>query len=223
MNTYTKNKPYAGGAGAARPEGDTYGARPNTVRAATRTEVRRNRAMGLGLMMVVLMLTAAITFTALALNQGTDGEGGEVVGPLAFAVPIQGEFEVTKYYSDDVLFWNATANRWEGTYSYGCKAEKGTPVVATYAGTIESVVNNSMYGTMVTIKHRDGLKTVYSGLQAAPNVSVSTGDYVEKGQRIGLVGDTLAVEAHNGPYITVDVYLNDEMVNPATYIPFGEK
>ena len=100
------------------------------------------------------------------------------------------------------------------------QAELGTAVVATYAGTVTEVSSSPTYGTCVKIQHKDGLMTVYCGLDSA--VEVKKGDYVEKGQRIGKFGDTLKLEAKDGPTLRIEVFKDGKKVNPADYIAFGE-
>ena len=199
-----------------------------TIRSATKMERAKSKAMGISALVVVLMLAAAVTFAAIALNMGNSQEPGvddppvgEVSARIAFAFPVSGTCTIIKEYSADELQYNATAKVWTGHKAVDIAAELGTPVLATYAGTVTSVVNNAMYGTVVTIQHTDDLKTVYSSLDK--NVNVTVGDYVEKGQRIGAVGNTAAVEENDPAHIHLEVYKNGAKVNPADYIDFTAK
>lgn len=195
------------------------------IRSATKIERAKAKAVGWSAFLVVLMLTIAITFTAIVLNGSNQdpapGPGDEVGGPIAFGLPVQGAFTVVKEYSASELQYNQTVKRWEGHKAYDLGANLGTAVLATYAGTVSSVVSNSMWGTVVTIEHKDGLKTVYSGLEK--NVLVASGDTVTKGQRIGSVGNTAAIEEKDAPHIHLEVFKDGKKVNPADYINFADK
>ena len=195
------------------------------VRSATSMERAKSRAAGYSAIAVLVVLCLAVVFAAVALNAPKRQAPAEIPNepvavPIAFALPIAGEFTITKYYADNKLQWNETAKQWQGFKAMNVQAEMGQAIVATYAGTITEVSSNAMYGTVVKIQHRDGLMTVYSGLDA--EVNVKKGDYVEKGQHIGKFGDTLKLEAKEGPTLRIEVFKDGKKVNPADYIAFGE-
>ena len=193
----------------------------SSVRSATPMERARSRAASYSAIAIILMLSFAITLTSIVLSNPKKNDKGEpVAAPIAFAIPISGEFTVSKSYADDKLQWNQTANQWQGFKAMNLQAEMGTNIVATYAGTVTEVSTNAMNGTVVKIQHKDNLMTVYSGLD--PTVDVKKGDYVEKGQVIGKFGDTLKLESKDGPTLRIEVYKDGKKVNPADYIAFGD-
>ena len=172
-----------------QPKGGWENQNQSSVRSATPMERARSRAAGYSAIAIIVMLCLAITFTSIALSSNPKKPSGEeTIAPIAFALPITGEFSISKYYADDKLQWNETAKQWQGFKAINMQATMGQSVVATYAGTVTEVSNSAMYGTVVKIQHRDGLMTVYSGLD--PETDVKRGDYVEKGQKIGKVGNT---------------------------------
>ena len=190
---------------------------------AAPVEKTKNRAAAISAVLVLVMLSLTILFASIALNNPNkkpDGPTEPVVTPIAFGLPIVGEFNITKYYADDKLQWNETAKQWQGFKAINMQAQMGQTVVATYAGTVTEVSTSAMYGTVVKIQHKEGLMTVYSGLDKA--VTVKQGDYVEKGQAIGKFGDTLKLEAKDGPTLRIEVFKDGKKVNPADYIAFGE-
>ena len=67
----------------------------------------------------------------------------------------------------------------------------GTPVYASAAGTVIVAKNNGGYnggyGNYIVIKHDNGTQTLYAHLSS---VAISVGGAVEKGERIGGVGNT---------------------------------
>jgi murein DD-endopeptidase MepM/ murein hydrolase activator NlpD len=67
-------------------------------------------------------------------------------------------------------------------------APLGTPVLATYSGRVEVANNMGGYGLTVTIRHaNDTQESLYAHLS---QILVQSGEYVEKGTVIGLVGST---------------------------------
>ena len=69
------------------------------------------------------------------------------------------------------------------------EAKVGTDVKAGEAGIIDEVKTNDItFGTSITIKHANGMKSEYCNLDA--NLKVKKGDTVTKGQIIGNIGKT---------------------------------
>ncbi|MCS7213515.1 MAG: M23 family metallopeptidase [Candidatus Calescibacterium sp.] len=66
-------------------------------------------------------------------------------------------------------------------------APEGTPVLSSASGKVVEVAANHLNGLYVRIRHINGIYTTYAHLR---KVFVSKGDYVKKGEIIGLVGST---------------------------------
>ena len=69
------------------------------------------------------------------------------------------------------------------------------------------------YGFSVIIRHPNGLVTLYSHMT---NPAVKAGDWVQRGQQIGLVGST---GNSTGPHVHFEVRKNRVRVNPLPYLP----
>ncbi len=69
------------------------------------------------------------------------------------------------------------------------------------------------YGFSVIIRHPNGLVTLYSHMT---NPAVKAGDWVTRGQKIGLVGST---GNSTGPHVHFEVRKNRVRVNPLPYLP----
>jgi len=187
-------------------------------------EKARRQAVGISAVLMVIMLGLAVTFTTLAINAGRgggnlnidDGPGDQVSTAVVMGVPISGAYEILQGYDENELQWNETAGGWTGNKSVKIVVGRGTPVLATYAGTITNIVNDSLEGTIVEITHRDGLMTRYLGLSS--NVNVKKGDTVEKGWQIGSVG-TRPVDNKDGPHVKLEVLKDGKKINPADFIP----
>ncbi len=90
----------------------------------------------------------------------------------------------------------------------------GKPAVAADGGTVIQAANgwNGGYGNVVKIRHSNGLITVYAHLQS---VKVVAGQYVSRGQTIGLIGNT---GYSFGPHLHFEVIKNGIKVNPLNYV-----
>ncbi len=91
-------------------------------------------------------------------------------------------------------------------------ANYGDPIHATAAGTIASAGWDGGFGMKVDIDHGNGYHTWYAHLS---RIDVSAGQYVHKGEFIGLVGDT---GFSTGPHLHYQVMLNGTAVDPAPYL-----
>lgn len=83
-------------------------------------------------------------------------------------------------------------------------ADNGTVVSAGY--------NDGGYGNRIIIDHNNGLRTTYNHLSS---ISVSVGQTVQRGQKIGVMGATGNV---TGVHLHFEVYKNGSIVNPLNYI-----
>jgi lipoprotein NlpD len=116
------------------------------------------------------------------------------------ARPVDGP--ITKEYNP-----GSGPNRSEGI---GFSVPAGTPVRAAGPGEV-ALVSESLggLGTIVLIRHRDDLMTVYGRVE---NVSVQRGQQVAAGQAIG------AVAAQNDPGLHFEVRRGTDSVDPMTYL-----
>ncbi len=89
----------------------------------------------------------------------------------------------------------------------------GTPIRAAASGRVvhvESQIGN--YGRFVIVRHPDGFQTLYAHLN---DFSVRTGQYVERGQTVGTMGNT---GRSTGPHLHFSVIHNGTFVNPLRYL-----
>lgn len=99
----------------------------------------------------------------------------------------------------------------------------GDKVVAAAAGTVARVENtgSTSYGRWIEINHGSGYRTRYAHLQTQ---SVSVGQTVKQGQKIGTVGST---GGSTGPHLHYEVRLNGTAIKPvfngATALFYGTK
>ena len=89
---------------------------------------------------------------------------------------------------------------------------KGSPIVASADGTVSFTGRDRGYGRIVVIKHGYGLKTKYAHLKKS---LVKKGQYVKRGETIGLVGNSGRT---TGSHLHYEVHLNRVPVNPLRYI-----
>ncbi len=93
--------------------------------------------------------------------------------------------------------------------------ERGTPVMSTAEGTILFAKATPGLGKLVVVDHGYGFRTAYGHLS---NISVSKGQTVKRGQRIGLSGSS---GRSTGPHLHYEVHVNDKPVDPRDFFLDG--
>ena len=135
--------------------------------------------------------------------------------PAAWAGPVKGEIE--RRYSVETLAYDVTMKDWRTHDGVDVLADKGTVVRAASDGTVESITQDDLYGTTVTIDHGNGLKSTYSNLADKP--TVKQGDSVGAGDVIGSVGATALCEVGQGSHVHIAMSKDGNSVDPTKYLP----
>jgi murein DD-endopeptidase MepM/ murein hydrolase activator NlpD len=91
-------------------------------------------------------------------------------------------------------------------------APSGTPIRAADGGTVLFSGWRGGYGKTVIVQHGNGLATLYAHMSA---IHVGTGQSVDKGGVLGLVGST---GYSTGPHLHFEVRKNGSPVNPLSYL-----
>lgn len=97
-------------------------------------------------------------------------------------------------------------------------APTGTRVIAAAAGKVVTATTHlegfKNYGTIIVIDHGNGIKSLYSHLNA---LNVAEGYRVDAGDVIGFVGETGRT---TGPHVHFEVLSDNKRVNPNRFISF---
>lgn len=92
------------------------------------------------------------------------------------------------------------------------RGKRGQKIYATADGVVEKAFRNGGYGNYVRINHGNGYKTIFAHMQ---KYKVRKGDHIERGQLVGLVGNT---GRSTGPHLHYEVLLKNKPVNPYNLI-----
>lgn len=178
--------------------------------------------LGILALTLTLVFTLKKTTTPVAVEQNPPDDPIQDVGnePVVFGLPITNA-EIIKDYSNSKLMFNKTLRQWESHKAIDLSATEGQEVLAVFKGKVESIEEDYLKGTVITIDHGDGLKTVYGSL--AKETSVSVGDSVVKGQKIGTASNTAQGESKDGAHLHFEVLKNNLRVNPNDYLVFQGK
>jgi murein DD-endopeptidase MepM/ murein hydrolase activator NlpD len=96
------------------------------------------------------------------------------------------------------------------------RAPTGVAVRAAAAGTVIQADWNGGYGRMVEVRHANGWTSRYAHLS---QLSVSVGQTIEKGDKIGEVGSS---GRSTGPHLHFEVRNDDQPRDPAPFLKTGK-
>jgi len=121
-------------------------------------------------------------------------------GTGAFSWPVSGHKLTSSFGS-----------RW-GRQHKGIDMVGSTDIMAADDGVIEFAGTRNGYGNCIIIDHKNGYKTLYGHLS---KISVKSGDTVEKGDSIGIMGNT----GHSfGTHLHFEIHKDGEVQNPIKYL-----
>lgn len=146
----------------------------------------------------VLAVPAAPPMTAVA------EPAGPVTRLIAFEAPVRGH-AVNSSFGLRRLPGEAARNH----AGVDIAAPRGTGVYVSAEGSVlRTGYEPAGYGRFVEIRHPNGMTTLYGHLS---RLDVASGDRLEAGERIGLVGST---GRSTGPHLHFEVRRGDRQINP---------
>lgn len=156
-------------------------------------------------------------------DDNTDGDGDDddvedTTGDTTFLMPVEEVNAVNSYG----FYHNTTLDKYYLHTGIDFAGDVGDEVYAALDGTVESITSDPvLMGTTITLSHENGLKTTYTFVDAAEGLAV--GDTVEKGNVIATVAEAMGQEYKDGAHLHFEVFLNDEAVDPETYLDIDSK
>ncbi|MGW1543338.1 M23 family metallopeptidase [Streptomyces sp. NPDC002309] len=144
-----------------------------------------------------------------AADQASAAPAADTAPSTGFSAPVEGAGIGTAY--------RVTGSMWASGYHTGVDfaAASGTPLKAVGEGTVVSAGWAGSYGNQVVIKLADGFYAQYAHLSS---LSVSAGQTVGAGQRIGLSGST---GNSTGPHLHFEIRTTPDYgsdVDPVAYL-----
>lgn len=150
------------------------------------------------------------------LRKSSSSGAGQFNGVMAWPVP--GFYRVTSPYGYRIhpIFGTRKLHTGidVGRNTDPPKSIDGAALVAAGDGEVIYAGSRSGYGNTVMIDHGDGVVTLYAHQQSG-GITVSVGDWVLKGQRIGTVGST---GYSTGPHLHFEVRVNGATTDPMGYL-----
>lgn len=113
-------------------------------------------------------------------------------------------------FSGDMLLFQPTLGDWRVHSGTDFACEAGENVLALTDGTVQTVFEDGLYGTCVTIAHQGDLKTTMRGLD---EVRVSEGQAVSSGETVGTCAKEIPAEQALGAHVHVEATRGDAVID----------
>ena len=149
-------------------------------------------------------------------EDSNESEGGGENEALTFASPANGS--LSQQHSATIPVFSETLGAWRIHTGIDICTDEGADVYAAAGGEVTKVFSDNLLGLTVEITHNGSVKTVYSNLADDGSITVSVGDKVNKGDKIGTVGDTSMSELAEEAHLHFEMLVNGASVNPLDYI-----
>jgi murein DD-endopeptidase MepM/ murein hydrolase activator NlpD len=131
----------------------------------------------------------------------------EVSRPVG--VPVAGQQDISSRYG---VRGNPFGRGHEFHNGVDFVIDTGTPILATGPGRVEAAGYEGPNGNRVSIDHGFGYRSVYAHLS---KVQVKVGEQVQRGQAVGLSGNT---GRSSGPHLHYTLYYKGQTIDPARYL-----
>ena len=128
--------------------------------------------------------------------------------------PVSGDID--RAYHVNQLRYDATMGDWRIHDGIDIAAPVGSSVCACRGGLVESIRDDDLYGTVLTVDHGDGTRAVYANL--ADIAAVNPGDFVQSGEVLGAVGSTAICESAQKPHLHFAMSVNGESADPLAFL-----
>ncbi len=141
-----------------------------------------------------------------------------VSNPLpSFRTPIASG-KITKPHSIAVLTYSLTMNDYRTHTGIDIACEPGASVLSPADGVIKEIWQDPMMGWCISIAHEGSSLSVMKNLSAESLEGLKTGDAVQAGEQVALVGDTALLECAEVPHLHYELYVNDKAEDPSEYL-----
>lgn len=144
------------------------------------------------------------------------GNQGEEQKPTVYYSPVSSG-SIAKSHSTTTPVFSETLREWRVHTGIDIAAEAGADVLAVAGGTVSKIRNDRFLGRTIEITHDGGIISVYSNL-SSEGITVSVGDTVKAGDKIGVIGDTSMTELADESHLHFEIMVSGASVNPLDYI-----
>ncbi len=126
--------------------------------------------------------------------------------------------EITKKYDAKNLQYSATFKDMRIHLGTDILCDAGSDVLSSESGTVRKVYTDASLGKVIEIDHSSGIVVKYCGL--ADNVTVSAGEAVVKGHKLGTVS-SVPGESADAVHLHIEVTVSGKTADPQKVLNIG--
>ncbi|MBC3516814.1 M23 family metallopeptidase [Neobittarella massiliensis] len=130
-----------------------------------------------------------------------------------FLSPISGE--TINPFSGGDLVKDATLGDWRTHNGVDIAADVGTQVISCAAGTVKSIRDDDLWGTVIEIEFEGGATGIYKAM--SPETTVKEGQAVSAGDPIGTIAKSCVNESKLAPHLHFELKQDGKYVDPTGY------
>lgn len=173
------------------------------------------------ILVVALVVVLSVVFT-LPEKPVVDSNVPPVVDPPAVDVdtpptitmPMTGATVGMDYADDRLVRWDTLELwKWHPAVDFVGSGD----VVCIMDGKVTDIEVTTLDGNVITVTHADGYVSVYKSL--AGEITVSVGDSVKAGDKLGTTSTSMMSELNTGAHLHFELKKDGKYVNPATVLP----
>lgn len=172
-------------------------------------------------LVVAAVITLSVVFTLPNKPVDTDSDVKppvtDVTTPPTVFMPVNGATVGMEYAADKLVHWE-TLNIWK--WHPALDFVGSGDVVAIMDGKVTDIEKTTLDGNVITIEHDGGYVSIYKSL--AGEVTVSVGDSVKAGDKIGVTSTSMMSELDTGAHLHFELKKDGKYVDPATVLPMNE-
>lgn len=135
--------------------------------------------------------------------------------PLALMLPVKGV--LISSHDETAQVWSDTMRDYRVHLGVDIATEQNAPVCAAADGVVSQLYEDVRLGYCISVKHADGVYTVYSNLGELAADGIAAGVEVKAGQLIGCVGNSAMVEIAEEPHLHFEVMVDGKSVDPLDF------
>ncbi len=132
-----------------------------------------------------------------------------------FALPVTGKLQ--KGHDTTIQVYSNTMGDYRVHLGLDIATDPEAPVYAAADGEVAEVWYDALMGQCVSIRHEDDTMSIYKNLSKTLAKGITVGAEVQRGQEIGSVGDTAAIEMADEPHLHFEMTVADKPVDPLAY------
>lgn len=143
-------------------------------------------------------------------NESVSKPTKEKVKTKEYILPVDGKIDIG--YSADIPIYSKTLEDWRTHNGIDYIVPLGTEVKAINDGVVQNIEKDSLLGTTVTIKHTDGIVSLYANLD--PEVNLKAEQLIYQGDIVGKVGKSAIIEVAQQPHLHFEVSCDGKILDP---------